>query len=39
MVISHGLRRELGRLRNLLRRHGIDTDEGAGQDGGAARPA
>jgi hypothetical protein len=33
------LHRELGRLRDLLRRHGIEPDEGAEPDGGAARPA
>jgi len=33
------LHRELGRLRDLLRRHGIEPDEGAEPDGDAARPA
>ena len=33
------LHRELGRLRDLLRRHGIEPDQGAEPDGGAARPA
>jgi len=33
------LHHELSRLRDLLRRHGIEPDEGAEPDGGAARPA
>jgi hypothetical protein len=33
------LHRELGSLRDLLRRHGIEPDEDAEPDGGAARPA